>query len=67
MAGKKVTVTKDATVQMGPAIGSARQMGELKDRDFFLGRKLKLWQEIGTNHLCLQSAHREVLGDFGGC
>ena len=62
---KKVTITKDTTAPTGPDTGSARETGELKDRDFFLGRKLKFGQEIGLTHLCLQSAHREVLGHFG--
>lgn len=47
--GKKVTATKGATAYIGPDIQSALEKGELKDRDFFLGRRLKFGQETGTN------------------
>lgn len=34
---------------MGPDIQSALEKAQLKDRDFFLGTKLKFGQETGTN------------------
>lgn len=34
---------------MGSDIQRALEKAELKDRDFFLGRKLKFGQETGTN------------------
>lgn len=49
VGGKKVSVSKDTTAQTGPDTGSAQEGGELKERDFFVGRKLKFGQEMGTN------------------
>lgn len=44
-----MSVSKDTTAQTGPDTGSAQEGGELKERDFFVGRKLKFGQEMGTN------------------
>lgn len=40
---------QSATAYMGLEIHSALEKAKLKDRDFFLGRKLKFGQETGTN------------------
>lgn len=66
-----MTVEKDTTAQTGPDTGSAWEIGELKDRDFFLGRKLKFGQEIGTNPpmpaKCTQRGFRSFWASFLGC
>lgn len=49
VGGEESHCHQNATAHMGPDIQSVLEKAELKDRDFFLRRKLKFGQETGTN------------------
>lgn len=64
VGGKKVTVNNDITAQMGSDTGNAQETGELKDRDFFLGRNLKFGQ-IGASPPMPAQCTQKCFGSFG--